>query len=221
MTRCSKCNVTISDNTNVCPLCQCVVSEDSPGVNAYPDVNLKKRKMQLAGNIVLTCVLVASAVLGVINACTYSGSWWCLIPVSLMVYGYMVFRMALVSRKGYRHRFLIPLLLTVIMTVYIDFETGFMGWSLNYVMPGCLLLVDLIIVMLMLTNIRNWYTYIIMEIGMTAVSAAALLLWAAGLVDRPLLSIIALTVSASMLVTAVVVGDRSARGELKRRFHIR
>ena len=245
MAKCRQCNVTISDNTTVCPLCQCVLETEgsqpvpqnhagdltaasaanSAGIHApineYPDVWLRQQKIKHLCNLILAGVLIASAALAVVNFAFSRDSWWSLIPIAAMGYAYAAFRVIFVSRRGYRWKTFLPLVLGLILLLIIDIETGFYGWSMNYVFPSGILLTDLIIVILMLTNIKNWQSYMIMEIIVVAVSLIPMVLWITGIITHPLLSVIALAVSASLFVTALILGDRTARGELKRRFHIR
>ena len=239
MAKCRQCNVTISDNTTICPLCQCVLeaegsqpvaqagtpAADSTGskapLNEYPDVWLSQQKIKHLCNLILVGVLTASAVLAVINFAFSRGSWWSLIPIAAMGYAYAAFRVIFVSRRGYRWKTFISLILGLLLLLIIDIETGFYGWSMNYIFPAGILVTDIIIVILMLTNIKNWQSYMIMEIVMIGVSLIPMLLWVTGIITHPLLSVIALAVSASLFVTALILGDRTARGELKRRFHIR
>lgn len=222
MTKCRQCNVTILDDSAVCPLCRCAV-EVSQGthINEYPDVRMATRKLKHACNIILAAVLAASAVLIICNAAFYNGSWWCVIPVSALVYTYLVFRLISISNRGYRIKVFVPLFLAAVMFLIIDTETGFYRWSLNYVIPAEILAADIIILILMLTNLKNWQSYIVMEIAALAAAAVMLVLWAAGAVTSPVVSIIAFGVSALMAMAAVVIGDRKAKSELKRRFHIR
>lgn len=224
MNKCRQCNVTISDDTKICPLCQCVVeplADASHHIGVYPDILLKERKIKRAANIVLVVLLGAGAILTLCNTIFFKGFWWCIIPVAAMAYAYVVFRLVLVSQKGYRIKVLIPLILTILLAVLIDVETGFYKWSLNFVLPGGILLTDLIIIILMLTNLRNWQSYIIMLIGMLAACLVPFSLLITGPVTRPLLSVIAFGVTLLLLLGCVIIGEKSAKAELRRRFHIR
>ena len=224
MAKCRQCNVTISDDTAVCPLCRCVVTRESgrqQRLNEYPDVWFKERKIKHACNLILVGVLIASVILAIVNFVFSRDSWWSLIPIAAMGYAYAAFRVIFVSRKGYRWKTFAPLVLALILLLIIDTETGFCGWSLNYVFPSGILVTDLIIVILMLTNLKNWQSYMIMEIVTVAVSLIPMVLWITGIITSPLLSVVALAVSVFLLLGAMILGGRTARGELKRRFHIR
>ncbi len=241
MAKCRQCNVTISDETTVCPLCRCVVEAEAgtgsapengvavngyhagvlTRINEYPDVWLRQRKIKHFCNLILVAVLAGSAVLAIVNFALPHESWWSLIPITAMAYTYAVFRLIFVSRKGYRRKIFVPLILALVLMLVIDIETGFYGWSMNYVFPSGILVTDLIIVILMLTNLKNWQSYIIMQIVTMAVALIPMALWVTGIITSPLLSVIAMAASVLLFLTALIMGDRTARGELKRRFHIR
>ena len=227
MAKCRQCNVTISESTTVCPLCRCVLEAEQPAagsserINEYPEVWLKQQKVKHLCNLILVGVLTASAVLAIVNFAFSRDSWWCLIPITAMAYVYMAFRVIFVSRKGYRWKTFVPLILALVLLVVIDVETGFYGWSVNYVFPSGILVTDLIIVILMLANLKNWQSYIIIQIIMIAVALIPMVLWICGIITAPLLSIISLGISVFMFLTALILGDRTARNELRRRFHIR
>ncbi len=224
MTKCRQCNVTISDNTTVCPLCHCVVDAEADPIRRigeYPAIWLKQRKLKHVSNILLVAVLTASAILLLCNYIFFQKYWWCVIPIAAIAYAYLVFQLVVVSQKGYRTKVLIPLILAILLIILIDLETGFYRWSLNFVLPGGILLVDLIIVILMLTNMKNWQSYIIMQLGMVVASLVPLALLITGPITMPILCIITFGVSLLLFLGTVIIGDRTARSELKRRFHIR
>lgn len=221
MGKCKQCNVTIRDNTTVCPLCQCVIEQDEHREDVYPDIWNAEKKMKLFSNICLFAVLVISAGLGVWNY--FVGEHpWCVIPIASMFYLFVFLRVVILSSKGYRVKILLPVILGILLVIVIDIITGFYGWSVNYVLPGGVLLADLIIVIMMIVNKRRWQSYMIMQIGMIAVSIVPIILWLMpGGITRPLVSLIAFGVSLFLFLGTLIIGDRAARGELKRRFHIR
>ena len=47
-------------------------------------------------------------------------------------------------------------LLAVLITVVVDFITGYRGWSVDYVLPAGIVLVDVVILGCMFFNRRNW-----------------------------------------------------------------
>ena len=221
MGRCKQCNVTIRDNTTICPLCHCVIEQDAQREDAYPDIWIKEKKFKLISNIALFGIILVSAGLGIANY--VGGGWpWCVIPIASMWCLYMVLQLVILSSKGYRIKILAPVILGILLVIIIDICTGSFGWSVNYVLPGGVLLADVIITIMMIINNKRWQSYIIMQIGMIAVSVIPLVLWMMpGMITKPLLSLVAFGVSLFLFLGTLIIGDRTARSELKRRFHIR
>jgi len=223
MVRCRQCNITILDDTEVCPLCRCAVERDAETdrINEYPEVMIKQRKVKLMADLILVAVLAAAMVLMGLNAALYEGSLWCLIPIAAMAYVYLAFRMIFVSRKGYRSKVFIPMVLALGLLLIIDIETGFYGWSLDYILPSVILVADMIILMLMLTNMKNWSSYMIMQLTVLLACMIPLFLWFTGLIGSPVLTLITVAISVSMFLGMLIIGGNTAKQELKIRFHIR
>ncbi len=73
----------------------------------------------------------------------------------------------------------------------------------------------------MFINRRNWQSYIMLEIGMIFLSAVPLLLRWLNIVTETFISGFAFAVSVFLFLGTLIIGDRRARSELKRRFHVR
>lgn len=220
MTKCNQCNVYIRDHSQVCPLCHCVVEADETAQNVYPDIRYYVRRLKRLCNVWLFILLMCSAVLVYLNFTFYSGLYWSLIPVGAMCYCYLVLRYIMLSSHGHRSKILVLGLSTVLLVILIDWVTGFHRWSLNYVFPSGLIAVDGIIVLLMLLNKRNWQSYIVLQLGMILINLASLILWRIELITVPLIALIAFAVSVFLFLGTLIIGDRPARVELRRRFHI-
>ncbi len=223
MAKCKRCNITILDNTNICPLCKCVLEghQYSGKGDQYPRVHLKQRAMQKISNMILVVVLVSSMILALLNSELYVDKWWCIIPIVSMVYVYLIFYLAFVSKEGYRLKIFQSVVITLALILTIDIATGFNRWSLNYVMPASVIIIDIISLILMFINLKEWQSYLMIQIVAIAFGMLPLTLWFAGMITRPLLTFIAVGIAVIMFLGTLIVGDYRARGELKRRFHIR
>ena len=73
----------------------------------------------------------------------------------------------------------------------------------------------------MFVNRRNWQSYLMLEICMIFLSAVPLLLIRLGIVTETFISGFAFTVSVLLFLGTLIIGDRRARSELRRRFHVR
>lgn len=227
MRTCRTCHVTIKDQTLVCPLCHSVLETDRetpeekeyvPGM--YPDVKDVSRMLNFVVKLYLFLSIVVEAGLVAINAVFYSGMWWSLICGVGILYFYITLRYSIQKRTGYKRIILTQIIGGVLLTVAIDLIVGYRGWSVNYVVPSAILLIDLAIIILMLVNIQYWQSYILLQLLTILLSLVALIFWWTGIIAHPAVTIVAAAVSAVLFVGTLIFGDRRAKNELKRRFHM-
>lgn len=222
MSKCRQCNIEITDDTQVCPLCRCVIEVDEHTDNRYPDIRFRTQKLHLAVRIFLFVAIILEVLFVYLNYKFYHGILWSLITGAGFAYVYFIARFAILNDNAdYRAKFLTLTFFGILYVILIDVCIGYHGWSVNFVLPGGLLFVDLAIVILMFVNRRNWQSYIMLEISMIFLSAIPLLLMKFHIVTETFISGVAFVVSVLLFVGTVIIGDRRARMELKRRFHVR
>lgn len=222
MGRCLQCNVEILDNTQICPLCKCVVEQEEQMENAYPDIRFRVRKLNLAVRIFLFAAILIEVLLVYLNYKFFDGIWWSVISGAGFAYLYFIARFAILNdNAGYRSKFLLLTFAGIIYVILIDYVIGYHGWSVNFVLPGGLLFVDVAILFVMFLNRRNWQSYIILEISMIFLSMLPLILIWMNIVTESFISWFAFAVSVLLFLGTLIIGDKRARNELKRRFHVR
>lgn len=220
MSKCMKCGVMIVDDTDQCPLCRHVLKREGDFSNTYPDAIGVTRRFRFVENLVLFLSLVTAAVLAYVNYVVHPDVPWCMVVILVLFFGNAVLRLAVIGKSGYMFKTLTLWVLAVVMLFGIDRLTGFHGWSLDYVLPGGILLIDLAILVLMCTNARNWQSYMMAQLLMILLSAVPLILVLTGEIHFPLLTMIAAGISVFLFLGTLIIGDARARTELKRRFHI-
>lgn len=188
--------------------------------NMYPDIRVKTRKLVFFSRVYLFLAVVIEIIL--INICmlTEVQSLVYIISGLVLLFGYIVIKYAILGTSGYIAKTVVLTVIAVIMLVAIDFFVGYDGWSVNYVLPSGILLIDVGILALMVINRKNWQSYLMLQIFMVICSGVAVVMNAFQIITEPIVSIIALNVSVILLLGTVIVGGRRSRVELKRRFHI-
>ena len=221
MSRCKQCNVEILDETERCPLCHSVLEKTVEVENMYPNVRTMTRRLALLSRIYLFVAILVEALLIYLNVLSDSEMFWSAIPGLAMLYGYLVLRYAILGKSGYKGKIIVLTLIAILMVVAIDFVVGYRGWSVNYALPSAILLVDAGILILMCINRRNWQSYMMWQIFMILCSVVPLVLYAVGIVTAPLLALLAFAFSTALFLGTLIIGDRRARTELRRRLHVR
>lgn len=220
MSKCLNCKIEILDETERCPLCQSILQQTDDLENMYPDVRIRLRRLDFFTRIYLFLSIIGEALLFAINITHFNGIWWCMITGLILLYGYVVLRYAVLGQSGYRSKSIILTLLFVLSSVAIDLLTGYRGWSLDYILPAGIILMDIVIIICMIINRKNWQSYLMWQILMVLCSAIPILLYAIGIEKQMLLVVFPMASSLTLLLGTLILGGRRARTELKRRFHL-
>ena len=188
----------------------------------YPDVRLMMRRFTLLTRIYLFVALVAEAALFTINLVTFHQYplWWSAITGLVLLYVFLVLRYAVVGKTGYKSKVLVLSLIAVLTAIAIDLVTGYRGWSVDYVLPGGILMLDVVIIGCMIYNRRNWQSYMMWQLLMVLCSIIPIALYILGLERNEYLAFLPMACSAALFLGTLIIGDRRARTELKRRFHL-
>ncbi|MBR1633651.1 MAG: zinc ribbon domain-containing protein [Lachnospiraceae bacterium] len=220
MSKCHHCGVEIKDATETCPLCQGVLEIGGEAEWNYPDIFGQRKKLGICRRIVLFLALVAAVLCLYIDFHMKDKMHWSFIAAGGILLGTMVFYLMTDPVAGYRKRSIFTLFGSFAYILFIDIVTGFAGWSVNYVLPGAIFLINIALIGLMIYNRRNWQSYMVYQIGGIAIGAVPIALIYAGIVTVPVLSELAFGSSVFLFVGTLLVGGRAARLELQRRFYI-
>lgn len=188
--------------------------------NMYPDIKMRTRKLVMFSRIYLFLAIVAEILVVNISLIFHWSSIVYIICAMALFYGYMVIRYAILGTSGYISKTIVLIAMALAMLVAADFFVGYHGWSVNYVLPSGILLMDIGILIFIIVNRKNWQSYIMLEIFVVICGGVMLLLYAFGVVTNPVASIVAFNVSLVLFLGTVIIGGRRARVEMKRRFHI-
>lgn len=188
--------------------------------NMYPNARQKNHKMLFACRLYLFCAIVVEFLLAWIDFAGENQVHWSILTGLGLLYVYIVLRYAVLGKSGYRAKTIVLVLFGVLLTIVVDFTTGYSGWSVDYVATGSILSVDATIIVLMACNRRNWQSYLMWQIIMIIFSIIPATLYWCGLEQNFYMAFLPLVVSVFLFVGTLMIGGRRATQELYRRFHI-
>ena len=220
MSKCLNCKIDILDETERCPLCHSILKQTEDLENMYPEVRYRFRRMDFISRLYLFIAILIEAILVGINIMNYNGIWWFIITGLVLLYGYFVLRYAVIGKSGYRSKSMILILLFIILSIVIDYVSGNKGWALDYLLPLAIIGTDIALIVLMIYNRKNWQSYICLQLLMVLCSLIPIALYLLELEKQINLAILPMAVSAALFLGTIILGDRRARTELKRRFHM-
>ncbi|MDD7402536.1 MAG: DUF6320 domain-containing protein [Butyribacter sp.] len=221
MGRCKRCQLTVRNQTSVCPLCNTVLTkEDSPEENGYPDIRKKTKVVKRLISIMIYFLIVAEIVFCVVNYYTLQKmnlSW-----ITGVSVGYIVLTLLYSFNKRNSHirKIFVQWTGALLLMLLLDIATGSTGWSLALGLPCAVLGLDLVLVVLMLADFNNWQSYLLVQLVSLVISLVTLVLYWTGITKNPVLPWISFGVTAIIFSFCLLVGNRKAKNELRRRFYV-
>lgn len=224
MKRCRQCGVTVLGEWEICPLCSCVLHEDSDlesqvQPDYYPDIAKKTKKKKKIFWLVTYFSFLTEVLLVVINHLTLPKVHWSMITGVALAYILFTLREILSRRSGHIRKLYFQAAAVLLLLAAIDYALGFQGWSIRYGFPCVLLSFELVILICMIINFANWQNYVTMQIFSIVFSIAYLIVSIAGLGNL----VFAWVVFAVCLIfwsTTMMIGGRKAENEVRRKFHL-
>ncbi|MCR4691832.1 MAG: hypothetical protein K5739_10840 [Lachnospiraceae bacterium] len=228
---CPNCGIYLFGDHQICPLCQSVTAEtEEPerqkvgelfGENApYPDVQLRQRLTRFVLKLVLFLFVVAEVIMVTINYFTGQGYPWSLITGVCLGYTYLFLLYWVTHDSGFAAKVGLQLLTTMILLLVIDNMNGMHGWSLQWAIPGIILLGDGLVIFLMMLNRSRWQSYMLLLLLMGICSVVILAVCMIGGLKHVLLPLLSALITGLYFFATMLFGGRDAGRELRRRFHI-
>lgn len=222
MKKCNQCGIFIKNDRMVCPLCQHGLEtiEKEEYVPAYPSVSFDVHKYHIIIRIFLFISIVLEAALLIINYLTFTGIWWALICGGAIAYFWLTMKFSIQNNTNHATKILVQTIAAMGLTVFIDWTVGYQGWSVNYALPAIVMIAYVAILILMAVNFMNWPSYLLFQIELVILSLLLFVFNLLGFVTNPVLTYIAAASTSIILIGTIIFGDKKAKNEFKRRFHI-
>lgn len=221
MARCNACKITIKDDTKICPLCGGSLEED--GLEAkesmYPTLVLKERIMVKVTRLVFLGMFLLEVFLIMINYALHTRPFWSVITGAAFLYVILVLYTTTIPHMSLKFRLLVLSLALILVSLTVDWVTGFKGWAISVALPIQVLFMDVVIFVLYLVQKKDFQQYLWIEFLNLFL---CLIVLAAFLIGYRIffgLMIAAFLVTGVELLVIMYRGGRRTPAELKRRFH--
>ncbi len=164
---CNKCKIKIRGRKECCPLCQGKLIETEGDENlAFPILEKKKITSFTFLKVCTFLFLVAEIVFGTINIMT-KGEFSFIGPVML---GAFVVWIDIIATMYLRNNMIkvitFEVFVAIIVDYYVDVKTGFLGWSVNWMIPMTLIglaIVTIITAFFLKLRLDEYILYIVFD----------------------------------------------------------
>ncbi len=216
------CKIDILDKTDKCPLCHNVLEWDGiEKEDLYPNARIVRKKYQFLENIFLFISIAVWVVLFIIDYTTDPEFLWSFTVSLVIIFANVLLRLTILGKSSYMAKIIWTIIIGMAFLIEADFLTGNHGWGVNFAVPTAIFLWDIALIILMLfINRRNWHSYIIDQITALLACGVMVLLMFWDIITFPYYAFGVVVFTLLMFAGTMIMGDRKAREELKRRFHI-
>lgn len=231
MKKCDNCKTIIYDERETCPLCHKVLDEmtqqemdhacETFGTGAsYPNVRAREQRIRFVLRLILFIFVTLEIIAIIVNVLTPPTFWWSALSGMGMLYMYIMVYFWVKHDSGIASKIGLMLILTMFLVIGIDYYTGHLGWALEWVVPGLILLGDGLVFFFMMLNRESWISYSLLLMIFMVCSIAIMILYVTHKINGLILPIICIAITGIYLLATIILGGRKFSGEMERRFHV-
>lgn len=222
MKKCSSCNVFVNEDTLLCPLCVKSLEEENHSLDhekIYPELDTLLTSYKFIKRLLLFISILAGGSSIVINLALNPSVLWSLIVISGIFYFWLAVSNVIRTNTNAAFKILFQTVCACILAAGIDYELGWIGWSVKFVIPGILCFGIIGVLILVLFNRTNWARYVLYQSITAFFGFLPIILYKTGVSDNFIMSIIPTGLAFVCLTITIVFGDRTIKNEFKRRIH--
>lgn len=221
MKYCNRCKVEVIGHLTFCPLCQSELLVDGEiKENIFPAVEEECTKHHLLLKIVGFISLIASILAVFFNLIIPSTNFWALIVILTVGCVWVSLAIAITKRRNILKYLLYQSDIICLFAIFLDYITGWQGWSFAFVVPIVFTLA--MVIMYLLTKILHlqvgdYMIYILLD-ALFGIIPIIFLLTEHLQTDIP--SMVCILVSIISVTGLIVFEGKNMLSELKRRLHV-
>ncbi len=221
MKTCKRCKVNVQEDSNICPLCRAVLTNigEKPQNKTYPTIEVDPYKYSIIKRIFIFVSILSAGGSIITNYFTYNGVIWSAITIAAIIYFWIIMTYSIRRNRNITSQVLVQVLCISILTVIMDYSIGYIGWSVNHVIPEIIILANISVLILAFVNRMYWHTYVLNQIVIAICGLVPGVLWLCGLIKILLPTLVATGTSVIVLIAMIIFGDKTIKSELIRRFH--
>lgn len=185
----------------------------------YPQ-KITSKKTDLIINLLLIFSILIALVLILINKLTTPNIHWAGIANVGIIYMWAIVIYSIKRRNNIAGHVLIQTILASILTIYIDVQFGFRGWSIYIANPIILFTANLTMLILTAVSYEKYIKYAIYQLIIVFFSLTPLLLILGKVLELRMLNRIAIEVSILNLIVSLILCAGDIKEAIIRKLHL-
>ena len=185
----------------------------------YPKkLNSKKRNLLI--KILLGVSVGIAVILTIINKLTIPEIHWAALANSGILYAWITAKYSIDKRTNIAGHVMIQAIAISLLTVYIDYNLGFRGWSLEISIPIIIIIANVTMLVLTIVSHRKYMRYAIYQLVICIYSLIPLYFMQKDMIDHYVLSYVAIGISIVNFILTIILSARDVKEAIIRKFHM-
>lgn len=185
----------------------------------YPQkLNSKKSNLILKIGVLMSVFI--AILLIVINKLTTPRIPWAAIANGGIIYAWIVLFYSIRKNINIAGHVLLQTIAISILTIYIDYELKFKGWSIDIVVPILVIISNITMLVLTIVSHKEFIKYAIYQLLIVLFSLLPIILVTENMVQNKTLSIVASVISILNLGLSLILCARDVKEAVIRKFHM-
>ena len=185
----------------------------------YPK-KINANKSEKIIRIAMIISLAIAVILTIINKLTTPRVPWAASANSGIIYIWIVARYSVSQNVNIGGHVLIQTIAVSILTLFIDYELGYKGWSLGIAIPIILITANASMLLLNILSYKKNFRYAMYELVVLILSILPVVFITEKMVENPTLSYISLGVSIINLIITMIISFKDIKEAVIRKFHM-
>ena len=185
----------------------------------YPQ-KLNSKKSNMIVKIAIMVSLLVAGILLLINTIATPKIHWAGLCNAGILYIWVTVLYSINKNINIGGHVLIQTVAISLLTMYIDYKTGFKAWSIDLAIPIILIIANLTMLILTIISHRKYIKYVIYQLILFALSMLPFLFVYENLVQNKTLSYVASGISIINFGLCLILYKKDIKEELIRKFHI-
>ena len=185
----------------------------------YPQ-KLSSKKGNEVLRILLSTSVILALILVFINKLTTPTIHWAALANCGLVYIWITVIYAIKKSTNIAGYVLLQTIITGIAVLYIDYNLGFIGWSINIAIPIIFMVANVTMFVLTIITHKNYIKYAIYQLLIVLISLISMLVIWDKVIQLKVLSNVAILVSLINLLISLILCFKDVKEVLIRKFHM-
>ena len=185
----------------------------------YPK-KLSSKKKDLIFKILLISSIILALILLLINKLTTPEIPWAALANAGIIYVWITVFYSIKKNTNIAGHVLIQTIAISLLTVFIDYQIGFSGWSIDISIPIIIIVANVTMLILTIVSYKKYIKYAIYQLIIVLFSMLPVIFIGENIVRNPVLSIIATSISILNFIVCIVLCTKDIKEAIIRKFHM-